>query len=129
MHGYALSFKLTFTCETLDDNNWVMDFGGLKEVKAWLKHMFDHTLAAAFNDPNLSDFEDLDDAVKLANEYENSEANRIFLFLAERYISRDDRKKFIEAIVNEHLERLISLPAAIDTAEARKRIPAKKIQL
>ncbi len=72
---------------------------------------------------------DMDEAVKLANEYENSEANRIFLFLAERYISRDDRKKFIEAIVNEHLERLISLPAAIDTAEARKRIPAKKIQL
>ncbi len=72
---------------------------------------------------------DLDDAVELANAYENSEANRIFSFLAERYIARADRKKFIEAIINEHLERLISLPAGIDASEARKRIPAKKIQL
>ncbi len=61
VHGYALSFKLTFTCETLDANNWVMDFGGLKEVKAWLKHMFDHTLAVAYDDPHLTYFEELDD--------------------------------------------------------------------
>ena len=70
----------------------------------------------------------LDEAVDLANEYENSESNRIFLFLAEKYITRADRKKFIETIINDHLERLISLPPGIDTTEARKRIPAKKIQ-
>lgn len=69
--------------------------------------------------------ENLDEAVDLANEYENSEANQIFLFLAERYIPRDDRKKFVEAMVNDHLERLLSLPSGIDTTEVRKRIPAK----
>ncbi len=75
------------------------------------------------------EIENLDEEVDLANEYENSEANQIFIFLAERYIPRDDRKKFVETIVNDHLERLISLPAGIDTTEDRKRIPAKKIRL
>jgi len=70
-----------------------------------------------------------DDAFELANEWENSEVNQVFIFLAEKYISSADRKMFIEAIVNEHLEKLISLPGSIDTPEARKRIPAKKIQL
>jgi uncharacterized damage-inducible protein DinB len=71
---------------------------------------------------------DLDEAVDLANEYENSEANRIFLFLAERYIPQANRKKFIEAIINDHLERLISLPAEIDTPAARKKILSKQLQ-
>mgnify|MGYP006246160321 FL=1 len=30
-----------------------MDFGGLKEFKAWLENMFDHTLLVAKDDPHL----------------------------------------------------------------------------
>jgi 6-pyruvoyltetrahydropterin/6-carboxytetrahydropterin synthase len=30
-----------------------MDFGGLKEFKEWLEHMFDHTLLVAEDDPQL----------------------------------------------------------------------------
>jgi 6-pyruvoyltetrahydropterin/6-carboxytetrahydropterin synthase len=41
---------------------WVMDFGGLKEVKAWLEHMFDHTFLAASDDPYLDQFKALDQA-------------------------------------------------------------------
>ena len=33
-----------------------MDFGGLKEFKAWADHMFDHTLIIAQDDPNYIDF-------------------------------------------------------------------------
>ena len=73
--------------------------------------------------------ENLDDAVELANKYENSEANQIFLFLAEKYILTADRREMIETIVNDHLERLISLPAEIDTPAARQRIPSKQLQL
>lgn len=51
LHGYSLGFKLVFECETLDERNWVMDFGGLKEFKNWLEHMFDHTLCIAEDDP------------------------------------------------------------------------------
>jgi len=72
--------------------------------------------------------ENLDDAVDLANKYENSEANQIFLFLAEKYISSEERKKFVETMVNDHLERLLSLPSEIDTAAARKRILSKQLQ-
>jgi len=69
-----------------------------------------------------------DEAFELAGEWENSEANNVFLFLAERYITREDRKEFVEKIINVHLEKLLSPPAGIDTAEARKGIPSIKIQ-
>ena len=40
LHGYALSFSFKFGCENLDDKNWVVDFGDLKELKAWLKDSY-----------------------------------------------------------------------------------------
>ncbi len=51
IHGYSLGFKLVFGCDELDDRNWVMDFGGLKEFKNWLEDMFDHKLVVAQDDP------------------------------------------------------------------------------
>jgi 6-pyruvoyltetrahydropterin/6-carboxytetrahydropterin synthase len=45
-----------FECKSLDERNWVHDFGGLKEFKSWLKHMFDHTLLVAEDDPDLEFF-------------------------------------------------------------------------
>ena len=39
---------------------WVMDFGGLKEVKAWLEHMFDHTFLVSEDDPHKEAFTELD---------------------------------------------------------------------
>ena len=37
-----------------------MDFGGLKPVKAWLEHMFDHTLLLDSDDPLLPKFRELE---------------------------------------------------------------------
>jgi len=51
LHGYSIGIKLIFECETLDDKNWCMDFGGMKEFKAWVDYMFDHTLIIAQDDP------------------------------------------------------------------------------
>ena len=62
LHGYALSFKLVFECHHLDDNNWAMDFGGLDEIKDWLKSQFDHTMAVAEDDPALPALQSLNDA-------------------------------------------------------------------
>ena len=56
LHGYSLGIKLVFECETLDDKNWCMDFGGLKEFKSWTEYMFDHTLVIAEDDPLLDKF-------------------------------------------------------------------------
>ena len=52
LHGYSIGVKVIFECESLDERNWVMDFGGLKEFKKWLEHMFDHTLLIAEDDPH-----------------------------------------------------------------------------
>jgi 6-pyruvoyltetrahydropterin/6-carboxytetrahydropterin synthase len=36
-----------------------MDFGGLKEFKAWADYMFDHTLVIAHDDPHLEFFKQM----------------------------------------------------------------------
>lgn len=51
LHGYALAFKFVFEADELDYRNWVMDFGGLKELKKWLENLFDHKLVIASDDP------------------------------------------------------------------------------
>lgn len=53
LHGYALSFSFKFGCQQLDDKNWVIDFGGLKQLKEWLKDNFDHKLIVAKDDPQI----------------------------------------------------------------------------
>ena len=53
LHGYALSFSFKFGCDMLDDKNWVVDFGGLKELKTWLKDNFDHKITVCKDDPEI----------------------------------------------------------------------------
>lgn len=53
LHGYALSFTFTFGATELDDRNWVMDFGGLADLKAELQKTFDHKLVVAADDPEI----------------------------------------------------------------------------
>lgn len=51
LHGYALSFRFEFEAQSLDDRNWVVDFGGLKDLKKKLVDTFDHKLVIAADDP------------------------------------------------------------------------------
>lgn len=51
IHGYALSFKFVFETEKLDHRDWVIDFGGLKSLKAEIEKEFDHKLLVAKDDP------------------------------------------------------------------------------
>jgi 6-pyruvoyltetrahydropterin/6-carboxytetrahydropterin synthase len=60
IHGYALQFELQFGGEKLDEKNWIVDFGGLKPLKEWLKHMFDHTYLVAKDDPEKGVFYELE---------------------------------------------------------------------
>jgi len=55
LHGYSLQFKFTFGCAKLDNKNWAVDFGGLKQVKAWLEDSFDHKLCIDKDDPMKDD--------------------------------------------------------------------------
>jgi len=70
VHGYGISFKVTFQGE-LDDRNWVWDFGGMKRAKtlidgmqpkAWMDYMFDHTFIVAEDDPFKDSFVAMDNA-------------------------------------------------------------------
>ena len=74
LHGYSVSFKLTFS-GPLDDRNWVQDFGFLKRSKTrmrlsdgtegsvadWFADTFDHTVVLATDDPALLHFQILQD--------------------------------------------------------------------
>mgnify|MGYP003134569507 CR=1 FL=1 len=63
IHGYRLQTKIWFGLSsgaTLDDKNWVFDFGGCKEIKKLLEDQFDHTFCAAADDPELETFQQLD---------------------------------------------------------------------
>lgn len=55
LHGYALAFTIVFEADELDERNWVMDFGGLKELKSFLVNTFDHKLVVAEDDPYLDE--------------------------------------------------------------------------
>ena len=68
MHGYGVSFRVTFE-GGLDHRKWVWDFGGMKRAKtkidglspkAWMDHMFDHTIIVAEDDPHKLDFLKMD---------------------------------------------------------------------
>lgn len=59
LHGYALQVKLAFEATELNDQNWVIGFGDLKPVKAWLEDTFDHKTLVAEDDPDLGIFQQL----------------------------------------------------------------------
>lgn len=59
IHGYKLQAKFWFEATELDKNNWVVDFGGLKQLKKTLQNQFDHTTCLAADDPVLPIFKEL----------------------------------------------------------------------
>lgn len=59
LHGYALKVKMTFESNDLDERNWIVDFGGLKEIKQWLENTFDHKTVVAEDDPHMKLFEEM----------------------------------------------------------------------
>lgn len=59
VHGYRLEAKFYFEATSLDERNWVVDFGDLKELKKQLQNQFDHTLCIAGDDPLLDRFKEL----------------------------------------------------------------------
>ena len=60
LHGYSLQFKFTFEASERDERNWVVDFGGLKPVKAWLEDTFDHKVVLDKDAPFMHHFETLE---------------------------------------------------------------------
>ena len=61
LHGYSLEFEFVFGTNKLDDNNWVVDFGSLKNLEGWLRQNFDHKTLVASDDPMYTVFENLNE--------------------------------------------------------------------
>jgi len=62
VHGYQLKAKFWFVADNLDEKNWVVDFGGLKDFKKILHDQFDHTVCIAKDDPLIEMFAKLEKA-------------------------------------------------------------------
>lgn len=60
VHGYSRSFKFYFEAHELDEHHFVVDFSALKELRAWLEDMFDHTLLIGESDPELAFFREME---------------------------------------------------------------------
>ncbi|MBZ6077183.1 6-pyruvoyl trahydropterin synthase family protein [Microvirga puerhi] len=108
IHGYALAFRLVFATHELDERNWCFDFGGLKPIKAWLKHMFDHTMLVAEDDPELPRFEamhrdDLIDLRVLPSVGCEATAKYVFDYVAAYAHRETDGRVWLESVeVKEH---------------------------
>lgn len=51
IHGHNWTFHLTFGCTETDENGFVVDFGKLKFLKAWIDTHLDHACLFNFGDP------------------------------------------------------------------------------
>lgn len=60
IHGYQLKAKIWFACNELDGNNWVFDFGALKELKEKLQGHYDHKCVITKDDPAKHAFKELE---------------------------------------------------------------------
>ena len=111
MHGYALSVTLVFECSEydLDETNWVINFGGLKPVKAWLEQTFDHKTLVALDDPLFEKFQEMHNAglIELVPVYRTgceAFATMVFEYVENWLVENGhaSRVKLVSAEVREH---------------------------
>lgn len=58
IHGHNWSFKFTFTCDVVDENNFIVDFGKMQWLKSFLT-IFDHACIFCEDDPRREVFEEM----------------------------------------------------------------------
>ncbi len=51
IHGHNWSISLTFACTQPDENGFVIDFGKLGFIKAWIRENLDHACVFNADDP------------------------------------------------------------------------------
>ena len=88
LHGYSLEFEFEFGAEKLDERNWVVDFGGLKDLESWLRRNFDHKTLVASDDPKLPEFKTLNDSGIIDMVVVESTGAEMFAKMAMEYSSK-----------------------------------------
>lgn len=109
IHGYALAVTMVFEANTLDERNWVMDFGGFKRIKQEIMDTFDHKLVVATDDPMFAEFQRMHelgiaDVVILPKVGCEAFAQFIAQAMVEPMIKKEfsDRVKLVSVEVREH---------------------------
>ncbi len=51
VHGHNWDISIVFTCDSLDENGFVVDFGKLKFIKKWIDENLDHACLFSQSDP------------------------------------------------------------------------------
>ena len=51
LHGHNWGIEVEFACDRLDERGFVVDFGGLAFLKAWIDEHLDHACLFAKDDP------------------------------------------------------------------------------
>ena len=87
VHGYSLEFEYVFGASELDENNWVVDFGGLKKIEDWLKQNFDHKTLVAIDDPMYKIFEEMNEKQVISMVPVESTGCEMFAKMAMQYAS------------------------------------------
>ncbi|MEO0508353.1 MAG: 6-carboxytetrahydropterin synthase [Verrucomicrobiota bacterium] len=67
IHGHNWTITLTFACEDLDANGFVIDFGKLSDIKQWIADHLDH--ACLFNQDDSEKDKLLQDYAELFHAY------------------------------------------------------------
>lgn len=96
IHGYSLEFEFKFGANELDERNWVVDFGGLKELELWLRNHFDHKTLVASDDPEFSKFSELHEQGIIDMIVVDSTGAEMFAKMAMEYSSALIRSRYGE---------------------------------
>jgi len=107
IHGYSREFYFEFQSSELTKEGWVVDFGGLKEVKAWLDDMFDHTFLASENDPHMELFKEMD-------------AKKIIQLRVLPNVGMEGTAKYVFDIVNDMIKKQTNNRAWVKLVEVRE---------
>ena len=105
LHGYQLKAKLWFGCTTLDNKGWVVDFGSLKDLKAELKSIYDHTTTVAADDPELETFKKLHDS------------GIIQLYIVRKGVGVERTAEYVFEIAQRHIDSLTNGRCWVDKVE------------
>lgn len=107
LHGYALGFVITLEANTLNEQNWVYDFGNFGWLKEFLKNHFDHKTVIAKDDPLLDQFQKMErfqaiDLVILDDVGCEKFAEFVFRYIAEHLQTNNPEVKVLSVECFEH---------------------------
>jgi len=85
-----------------------------------------HKLRRRLIKSHLNEIQTLEDAYQLASEFENSEVNSLFMFILSNFTPPERLKSqaLMRSVLNEHIHKILELPAPYNSRAVRQEIKA-----